>query len=125
MTTATRDLAGPTAHLAEIAPGRRVETGPGATGPYAYDASNYRVPPRAVAFPHTADDVVAVLRARGLTWVSTGRLSVARRIMTRTFVAVGFSCATQIDHLAGDRDIRALHLAELLDPAADRPGETT
>ncbi|MFD5483541.1 FAD-binding oxidoreductase, partial [Streptomyces hawaiiensis] len=50
-------------HLAELAPGLRVETGPGATGPYAYDASNYRVPPRAVAFPRTADDVVAVLRA--------------------------------------------------------------
>ncbi|MET9971321.1 FAD-linked oxidase C-terminal domain-containing protein, partial [Streptomyces sp. NPDC006356] len=43
-------------------------------------------------------------------------------------VADGFSCATQIDHLAGERGIRALHLAELLDPAADRPdqpGETS
>lgn len=43
-------------------------------------------------------------------------------------VADGFSCATQIDHLAGDRGIRALHLAELLDPAADQsvqPGETS
>jgi hypothetical protein len=42
-------------------------------------------------------------------------------------VADGFSCATQIDHLAGDRGISALHLAELLDPAADqaaRPGGT-
>ena len=39
-------------------------------------------------------------------------------------VADGFSCATQIDHLAGDRGIRALHLAELLDPA-DQPGETS
>ncbi|MBW8819192.1 MAG: FAD-binding oxidoreductase [Streptomyces sp.] len=37
-------------------------------------------------------------------------------------VADGFSCATQIDHLAGDRGVRALHLAELLDPAADPPG---
>ncbi|MFJ3509088.1 FAD-binding and (Fe-S)-binding domain-containing protein [Streptomyces luteogriseus] len=63
MTTATRDPAGLTARLAELAPGLRVETGPGATGPYAYDASNYRVPPRAVAFPRTADDVVAVVRA--------------------------------------------------------------
>ncbi|MEU3889796.1 FAD-binding and (Fe-S)-binding domain-containing protein [Streptomyces sp. NPDC029041] len=63
MTTATRDLAGLTARIAEFAPGLRVETGPGATGPYAYDASNYRVPPRAVVFPRTADDVVAVLRA--------------------------------------------------------------
>ncbi|MFF5372516.1 FAD-binding and (Fe-S)-binding domain-containing protein [Streptomyces sp. NPDC013187] len=48
--------------LAELAPGVRVETGAGATGPYAYDASNYRVPPRAVVFPRTADDVVAVVR---------------------------------------------------------------
>jgi FAD/FMN-containing dehydrogenase/Fe-S oxidoreductase len=40
-------------------------------------------------------------------------------------VADGFSCATQIDHLAGDRGVRALHLAELLDPAADQPGETS
>ncbi|SMQ14266.1 FAD/FMN-containing dehydrogenase [Streptomyces sp. Ag82_O1-12] len=63
MTTATRDLAGLTARLAELAPGLRVETGPGATGPYAYDASNYRVPPRAVAFPRSAEDVVGVLRA--------------------------------------------------------------
>ena len=39
-------------------------------------------------------------------------------------VADGFSCATQIDHLAGDRGIRALHLAELLDPTADQPGGT-
>ncbi|WP_035842506.1 FAD-binding and (Fe-S)-binding domain-containing protein [Kitasatospora azatica] len=51
------------ARLAETAPGLRVETGRGATGPYAYDASNYRVPPRAVAFPSSADDVVAVVRA--------------------------------------------------------------
>ncbi|WP_405866639.1 FAD-binding and (Fe-S)-binding domain-containing protein [Streptomyces sp. NBC_00005] len=55
-------LAGLTARLAETAPGLRVETGPG-TGPYAYDASNYRVPPQAVAFPRSADDVCAVLRA--------------------------------------------------------------
>ncbi|WP_030944588.1 FAD-binding and (Fe-S)-binding domain-containing protein [Streptomyces sp. NRRL S-646] len=51
------------ARLAESAPGLRVETGPGSTGVYAYDASNYRVPPRAVVFPRSADDVVAVLRA--------------------------------------------------------------
>ncbi|MGW0497714.1 FAD-binding and (Fe-S)-binding domain-containing protein [Streptomyces sp. NPDC003007] len=63
MTTATRDPEGFAARLAELAPGLRVETGPGATGPYAYDASNYRVPPRGVAFPRTAEDVVAVLRA--------------------------------------------------------------
>ncbi|MDQ1014116.1 FAD/FMN-containing dehydrogenase [Streptomyces afghaniensis] len=59
-TTALEPLA---ARLAETAPGLRVETGPGSTGLYAYDASNYRVPPRAVVFPRDADDVVAVLRA--------------------------------------------------------------
>ncbi|MGW6543443.1 FAD-binding and (Fe-S)-binding domain-containing protein [Streptomyces massasporeus] len=63
MTTATRDPAGLPARIAELAPGLRVETGPGATGPYAYDASNYRVPPRAVAFPRTAEDVAGVVRA--------------------------------------------------------------
>jgi len=63
MTDATRDLAGLSARITRAAPGLRVETGPGGTGPYAYDASNYRVPPRAVAFPRTADDVCAVLRA--------------------------------------------------------------
>jgi FAD/FMN-containing dehydrogenase/Fe-S oxidoreductase len=51
------------ARLDGTAPGLRVETGAGFTGPYAYDASNYRVPPRAVVFPRSADDVVAVLRA--------------------------------------------------------------
>ncbi|WP_328438064.1 FAD-binding oxidoreductase [Streptomyces sp. NBC_00444] len=59
----TDTLARLTARLTETAPGLRVETGPGATGLYAYDASNYRVPPRAVAFPRSADDVVAVVRA--------------------------------------------------------------
>ena len=34
-------LASLVARLAETAPGLRVETGPGPTGPYAYDASNY------------------------------------------------------------------------------------
>lgn len=36
--------------LAGTAPGMRVDTG-GRIAAYAYDASNYRVPPRAVAFP--------------------------------------------------------------------------
>ncbi len=40
-------------------------------------------------------------------------------------VADGFSCATQIGHLAGDRGIRALHLAELLDsPRLAKPLDT-
>ncbi|MFG3658739.1 FAD-binding and (Fe-S)-binding domain-containing protein [Streptomyces sp. NPDC047706] len=61
MTTASGERLA--ARLAELAPGLPVATGPGATGPYAYDASNYRVLPRAVAFPRSAADVRAVLRA--------------------------------------------------------------
>jgi Fe-S oxidoreductase len=56
------------------------------------------------------------------------RLDAVDEAARSVVVADGFSCATQIDHLAGDRGIRALHLAELLDPAADRsdqPGETS
>lgn len=49
--------------LADTAAGMRLETGAAGIAAYAYDASNYRVPPTAVAFPRTADDVVAVLRA--------------------------------------------------------------
>ncbi|KOU77104.1 FAD-linked oxidase [Streptomyces sp. MMG1533] len=63
MTGNTTGLEPLVARLTETAPGLRVETGPGSTGPYAYDASNYRVPPRAVVFPRSADDVVAVVRA--------------------------------------------------------------
>ncbi|MFD5126391.1 FAD-binding and (Fe-S)-binding domain-containing protein [Streptomyces olindensis] len=63
MTDTTTALEPLVARLAETAPGLRVETGPRSTGLYAYDASNYRVPPRAVVFPRSADDVVAVLRA--------------------------------------------------------------
>ncbi|MGW0845858.1 FAD-binding and (Fe-S)-binding domain-containing protein [Streptomyces sp. NPDC002787] len=63
MTDTTTALEPLVARLTETAPGLRVETGPGSTGPYAYDASNYRVPPRAVVFPRGADDVVAVVRA--------------------------------------------------------------
>ncbi|WP_367318472.1 FAD-binding and (Fe-S)-binding domain-containing protein [Streptomyces sp. HUAS ZL42] len=63
MTDTTTALEPLVVRLAETAPGLRVETGPGSTGLYAYDASNYRVPPRAVVFPRSADDVVAVLWA--------------------------------------------------------------
>jgi FAD/FMN-containing dehydrogenase len=49
--------------LAETAPGMSLEIGADGTSAYAYDASNYRVPPSAVAFPRTADDVCAVLGA--------------------------------------------------------------
>nr|WP_244188028.1 hypothetical protein [Streptomyces regalis] len=46
MTVTTTALEPLVARLAETAVGLRVETGPGSTGRYAYDASNYRVPPR-------------------------------------------------------------------------------
>ncbi|ONI80948.1 FAD-binding oxidoreductase [Saccharothrix sp. ALI-22-I] len=49
--------------LARSAPGMRLETGAGGTAPYAYDASNYRVPPLAVAFPRSVDEVRAVVLA--------------------------------------------------------------
>ncbi|MFI6437741.1 hypothetical protein [Streptomyces sp. NPDC050759] len=56
------------------------------------------------------------------------RLDALGEVRWAVVVADGFSCATQIDHLAGDLGIHALHLAELLDPAADpaaRRGETS
>ncbi|NUQ97387.1 MAG: FAD-binding oxidoreductase [Streptomyces sp.] len=65
MTGTTMALEPLVAGLAETAPGLRVETGPGAAGPYAYDASNYRLLPCAVAYPRSTADVVAVLRACG------------------------------------------------------------
>jgi FAD/FMN-containing dehydrogenase/Fe-S oxidoreductase len=34
-------------------------------------------------------------------------------------VADGFSCATQVDHIAGDQGVHAVHLAELLDPGEE------
>lgn len=43
-------------------PDLRFETNPGRVAQYAYDASNYRVPPLAVAFPGTAAEVSAALR---------------------------------------------------------------
>ncbi|MFI9761293.1 FAD-binding and (Fe-S)-binding domain-containing protein [Streptomyces sp. NPDC051963] len=49
--------------LARTAPGLEVDFGDGRRAQYAYDASNYRVPPLAVAFPRSAEDVVAVVRA--------------------------------------------------------------
>ncbi|WP_309115884.1 FAD-binding and (Fe-S)-binding domain-containing protein [Saccharothrix sp.] len=49
--------------LAGTAPGMRVEAAAGARAPYAYDASNYRVAPRAVAFPRSPEEVSAALRA--------------------------------------------------------------
>ena len=80
--------------LAETAPGLRVETGPGSTGLYAYDASNYRVPPRAVVFPRSADDVVAVLRACRedgvrVTAVGGGASTAGDRGRVRSWVAPG------------------------------------
>lgn len=47
--------------LARTAPGLPVEAGAGRLAQYSYDASNYRVPPLAVAFPRSVDDVRALL----------------------------------------------------------------
>ena len=55
--------------LGETAPGMRLETGAGGTAAYSYDASNYRVPPAAVVFPRSVDDVVAVVTACGDTGI--------------------------------------------------------
>ncbi|MFI7699606.1 FAD-binding and (Fe-S)-binding domain-containing protein [Nonomuraea sp. NPDC049480] len=49
--------------LGRTAPGLDVETDVGRRAQYAYDASNYRVPPLAVSFPRSAGDVRAVVRA--------------------------------------------------------------
>ncbi|MEU0414083.1 heterodisulfide reductase-related iron-sulfur binding cluster [Streptomyces griseorubiginosus] len=52
------------------------------------------------------------------------RLDAVDEAAPTVVVADGFSCATQIDHLAKGRDIRAVHLAELLDPASRRSAHT-
>lgn len=59
----TGSPAGLQAVLERTAPGLEVETDAGRRAQYAYDASNYRVPPLAVAFPRSAGDVRAVVRA--------------------------------------------------------------
>lgn len=40
-----------------------LDTGLRRRAEYSFDASNYRVPPLAVAFPRTVDDVVSIVRA--------------------------------------------------------------
>ena len=44
-------------------PDLSIETDPGRLAQYSYDASNYRVPPRAVAFPRSAEQVRALVDA--------------------------------------------------------------
>ncbi|KAK1185691.1 FAD-binding and (Fe-S)-binding domain-containing protein [Streptomyces sp. NBS 14/10] len=60
--TGTTPSPATTADLAEAlrreVPSLRVDTSGGRRAQYAYDASNYRVPPLAVAFPADADEVV-------------------------------------------------------------------
>ncbi|MER7395267.1 FAD-binding and (Fe-S)-binding domain-containing protein [Streptomyces sp. NPDC000151] len=56
------------------AAGVPVETSGPRLAAYAYDASNYRVPPMAVVFPTRADDVIAVVK----TCVATGTPLVSR-----------------------------------------------
>lgn len=55
--------------------GVAADTSPRRLAEYSYDASNYRVPPLAVVFPRSVDDVVAVLavcRETGTPLVSRG-----------------------------------------------------
>jgi FAD/FMN-containing dehydrogenase/Fe-S oxidoreductase len=52
-----------------------VDASPRRRSEYSYDASNYRVPPLAVAFPRSVDDVVAVVaacRASGTAVIARG-----------------------------------------------------
>lgn len=114
-------LARLTARLAESAPGLRPETGPG-TGAYAYDASNYRVPPRAVVFPRSTDDVVAVVRACRETGVPVtargGGTSMAGN-------AVGPGVVLDRPRPRSHRlRLRLRAPRGTCRPAADRPGET-
>ncbi|MCO6003697.1 FAD-binding oxidoreductase [Actinoallomurus purpureus] len=53
------------AALRDGVPGLEVDAGAGRRAQYAYDASNYRVPPLAVAFPADAAQVAAVVRICG------------------------------------------------------------
>jgi FAD/FMN-containing dehydrogenase/Fe-S oxidoreductase len=50
------------AALRAAAPGLDVTTDAGRRAQYAYDASNYRVPPSAVVFPRSAAEIAAVVR---------------------------------------------------------------
>jgi FAD/FMN-containing dehydrogenase/Fe-S oxidoreductase len=57
------------------ASGISADSSPRRLAEYAYDASNYRVPPLAVVFPRSAEDVVAALavcRATGTPLISRG-----------------------------------------------------
>ncbi|KAF0959584.1 FAD-binding and (Fe-S)-binding domain-containing protein [Rhodococcus sp. T7] len=73
MAELTRPAADLHAELAEL--GIDLDTGTRRRAEYSFDASNYRVPPLAVAFPHTPADVVAIVRActdRGIPVTSRG-----------------------------------------------------
>ncbi|MFD6063351.1 FAD-binding and (Fe-S)-binding domain-containing protein [Rhodococcus wratislaviensis] len=73
MAELTRPAADLHAELAEL--GIDLDTGSRRRAEYSFDASNYRVPPLAVAFPRSADDVVAIVRActdRGIPITSRG-----------------------------------------------------
>ena len=61
--------------LSQARPGLLIDTSALARSQYAYDASNYRVTPAAVAYPRDTDDVVALVRAasdRKLPVISRG-----------------------------------------------------
>ena len=61
--------------LSQARPGLLIDTSALARSQYAYDASNYRLTPAAVAYPRDTDDVVALVRAasdRKLPVISRG-----------------------------------------------------
>ena len=73
MAELTRPAADLHAELAEL--GIDLDIGSRRRAEYSFDASNYRVPPLAVAFPRSAGDVVAIVRActdRGIPITSRG-----------------------------------------------------
>ncbi|RZS43785.1 FAD/FMN-containing dehydrogenase [Herbihabitans rhizosphaerae] len=54
---------GVAADVGRVAPGCVIDTDAGRRAQYAYDASNYRIAPAAVAFPKTAEHVAALVKA--------------------------------------------------------------
>ena len=63
--TAPPDLSSVRARLEQVCPDVELDFSDGARAMYAFDASNYRVPPLGVAFPRTVAEVQGLVRACG------------------------------------------------------------
>ncbi|MGX5181829.1 FAD-binding protein [Streptomyces avermitilis] len=137
--TGDHGLPRPRAGIGRTAPGTRIGTGAGRTGtgagrtgPYACDAATYRLASRAVACPRSAEGISApprACRASGIPVTArgggtSGADDAVGADGNTVVVADGFGCATRADprtdRLTGGRGVRAVPLAELLDPAADQ-----